>query len=198
MALVPEGTRRFRLPSPHVQPSGDNGPTSRETFIPDAPPGPLPECFKIRSVKERSGLQATKQPVPSQPMQKKGPLEMPSQPTKRVLRYQFFLAGLAWSRWSDCRASVGGPLSTSTPVGHAATPFATAEPAARSSPPPPRSSQCLLSTPSSPPSASPLRLRHPPIPAVLPSPSLRRKMRVVVVEDKNPAGEEDKNPAEQV
>jgi hypothetical protein len=38
MARVPEGTRRFRLPSPRVQDSGRNGPRPGETAIPDVPP----------------------------------------------------------------------------------------------------------------------------------------------------------------
>jgi hypothetical protein len=41
MARVPEGTRRFHLPSPRVQPSGRNKPGSRETVIPGVPPGPV-------------------------------------------------------------------------------------------------------------------------------------------------------------
>jgi hypothetical protein len=41
MARVPKGTQGFRLPSPRVQPSRDNGPGSTETAILDVPPGPF-------------------------------------------------------------------------------------------------------------------------------------------------------------
>jgi hypothetical protein len=56
MARVPEGTHRFRLPSPRVQASGRNGSGSGETAIPDVPPGPAPGCFKTRFIQERSEL----------------------------------------------------------------------------------------------------------------------------------------------
>jgi hypothetical protein len=59
MARVPEGTRRFRLPSPRVQLSDRNLAPDKlpfQTFLRGLSRG----CFKTRFIQERSGLQASK------------------------------------------------------------------------------------------------------------------------------------------